>query len=825
MIRWQRLATCILAVVWATGSAGTAAGQQSGENFTYHSPGVMTFPGDLGVRDRRVFQFFPLMKFPLRVGPEAGPDGKPLRAFANSQVYRPDGFEVNDQRLYVYPWIDTLCESKHSGGPMPVCPKTPRHQGVDIRPNLPTNRFYDVVAWADGKTSDVVVSGTSQVRIRSTENGTACLYLHLMPLVGNGQDVRKGDVIGKVSNLMSGGGTSIHLHFECTATHPDTGRKVEMPIYAALVAAYRHEWGLTDSVENDALLRDPERELETGTAPMPSDPTCTEPMSAPLQAVKDRPFIARYLHNCSEMGLALDALTQEIKLIYIRPKQSLQQAAERKPVLVSGTLKAGGEFAGEAINFNRSCGDPSFKVAGHVDTNDTQVTLQGDRQVLDSQCKPANVRHETLHFARLDASSNPPPHTDPPPLELNCPFALAPGQQPQVVGGREIPPKSERSCNFTALTVPGGLSFNEMPRYIREWPGVRKDVLIDKFEDQIITFQSAETGIGAWWYWLMQRAVNGDGLAKRGFGPTGRPSLAAVARAIAGGDRSEEFVRKTYLAPYLAFASEFFGRVVAESEPIDLSDSNARWNLARTMFRLESGRTPVVSRKQFECGVKLGTDVADDFAHAGVEASSASPVNFVTFQGLKFYIDTCTVPDTVTNPPPAAGTLAEALMKLATANQQIQVLNQRVTELLRDKTDRDRQLQLVNEQVSALQRRLAELTQPPDPGQRVRELERQIAELTQTSVDLKKRFEQIKSIIDQADSCCGTSPGKSPSIEPTPTTLPPRSGSSRRGVSLHTTPRTFGGTFAGMSVARTVSTNSVRALSSDELRVMRRARN
>jgi hypothetical protein len=229
-----------------------------------------------------------------------------------------------------------------------------------------------------------------------------------------------------------------------------------------------------------------------------------------------------------------------------------------------------------------------------------------------------------------------------PRTELICPFALAPGHQPLVVDGREIPSKSERSCNFTALTVPGNVAFDHMPRYIREWPGVRKELLTDKFEDHIITFQSAETGVGAWWYWLVRRAVNGKDLATRGFGAGGRPTLAAVARAIAGIERSEEFVRKTYLAPYMAFASEYFGRVVAESEALELSSSDARWNLGRTMFRLESGRTPVVNRKQFDCGIALGNDVNSDFTRAGVEEGSATPVKFESFKGLKFYIENCT---------------------------------------------------------------------------------------------------------------------------------------------------------------------------------------
>ena len=198
-----------MAALWITAMIQPASAQQS-DNFTYHSPGVMTNPGDPGVKDRRVF--FPQMKFPIKTGPEAAGDGKPLRAFANSQVFRPAGInDVNDPRLYVFPWTDTLCESRHSGGPMPVCPNSQHsgHQGIDIRPNAPNNNTFDLVAWADGIAKDVRRTGTSQVRIRDAENnGNACLYLHLSPTVSDGQTVRKGDVIGKVSNLMTGGGTS-----------------------------------------------------------------------------------------------------------------------------------------------------------------------------------------------------------------------------------------------------------------------------------------------------------------------------------------------------------------------------------------------------------------------------------------------------------------------------------------------------------------------------------------------------------------------------------------------------------------------------------------
>lgn len=687
---------CTMAVLCVSAMIHPASSQQFSENFTYHSPGVMTNAGDPGVKDRRVF--FSQMKFPIKTGPEAAGDGRPLRAFANSQIFRPPGFEVNDQRLYVYPWTDTLCESNHRGGPMPVCPNTSHrgHQGIDIRPNAPSNNTFDIVSWVDGIVTKVIRNGTSQVTILDAENnGTECVYLHLRPAANLRveQTVNKGDVIGKVSNLMTGGGTSIHLHIQCTANHPDLRISVNMPVYTSLISAYRREWQLPNMIDSGALLRDPERELE-------SPPTCGEPLAAPLAATKDRPFNARYTHNCSEMGLTLDMATQNLEIVYVRPKQFLQQSAQRNPVLVSGKLAAtGGDFTGDAINFNSACGDPKFKVAGKVDFRDTEIILEGDRQPLDSSCNPSgSPRHEALRFAALAGT---PLQSDD--AQVGCPFALPPGQQPLVVDGREIPPKSERSCNFTALTVPGGLSFAQMPRYIREWPGVSKDILIDAFEDQIITFQTAETGVGAWWYWLTQRAVNGPDLSKRGFTPNGKPTLSEVARAIAGAERSDDFVRRTYLSPYLRFASDFFGRTMNETDQLDLSTPDVRWNVARTMFRLESGRTPVVSRKQFDCGIQLGFDVLADFKRANVETSSTGQVTFQAFKTLASYIN-C-------SGPVASGDVAN----LDQAKQQIRDLTSRVTELQQNLADRDQKLQLANLQIGDLQRRIAELTGTPPP--------------------------------------------------------------------------------------------------------------
>ena len=366
----------------------------------------------------------PNIQFPIRVGPEAGEDGKPLHAYANSQLYRPSDYDSNDSRLYIYPWVDTLCESKHSGGLMHVCGERDAdgnykairaHQGIDIRPHLPKNRLYDIIAAEGGKVIRIS-STTSSVVIRHSDGtGTVCAYLHLMPIfVGEGQVVKKGDVIGKVSNIAPDGGTSIHLHFQCSGSGSDLPQNVMLPVYTSLVAAYRRAWGLPDLIQNGVLLRDPERERD--------GPICGEPLSKQLAATQELPLVGRYMHNCSEMGLTQNR--GQFRIVYLRPKLSLAAAAQRQPELVSGTVTAG-RFEGQAVSYNSACGDPKFRVTGMLDVSATSFTLEGERNTLDGACRPSGVREEELIFAKVE----PPASTTDPPLpttgsQLTCPFAL-----------------------------------------------------------------------------------------------------------------------------------------------------------------------------------------------------------------------------------------------------------------------------------------------------------------------------------------------------------------------------------------------------------------
>lgn len=231
-------------------------------NFKYYGPGVMPNGKDIGATERRVY--YPDILFPIKVGPKAGAKDTPLHAYPNSQVYLPRGFEVNDKRMYAYPWADTLCETKHVGGRMPLCPNATNrgHQGIDIRPHSPRNKFYDVVAAEDGTVT--VVTKFTYVQVRwDTNDGRVCEYEHLLPvLVKVGQKIKKGDVIGKVANIMNGKpGTSIHLHFQCMISDPERG-KVMVPMYASLIASYRRAWGLPDGMQDGVLVKDADRELD-----------------------------------------------------------------------------------------------------------------------------------------------------------------------------------------------------------------------------------------------------------------------------------------------------------------------------------------------------------------------------------------------------------------------------------------------------------------------------------------------------------------------------------------------------------------------------------
>ena len=247
--------------------------------FAYYPPGELD-PKDKGrgrVGDRRIY--LPGIIFPVRLQPglEMTPSGK--HAFMNSQIWGyggggwagkgAAGGSECDARNYD-PMIqrDDFCEVR--GWPMPMCPAGQGHQGQDIRPPKCEDNKWDVVAVVDG----VITQITSNTTVRLKGNdGTEYYYLHMHPdsiRVHDGQAVKQGDVLGRISNFMNGGRqTTHHLHFQVKQSiriGTDTQR-VYVPVFSSLISAYRRSKGLDAAVDATGnLIVDPLHEVG-GVAP------------------------------------------------------------------------------------------------------------------------------------------------------------------------------------------------------------------------------------------------------------------------------------------------------------------------------------------------------------------------------------------------------------------------------------------------------------------------------------------------------------------------------------------------------------------------------
>jgi murein DD-endopeptidase MepM/ murein hydrolase activator NlpD len=242
------------------GASMTAAAAQTAA-LTYHPPGSLAV-GQGRIGDRNIY--YPDIQFPLAVGPSANS----AHAYANSQIHPPSP-------THAYPWRDTYCERR--SWPMPLCPGTKGHQGVDIRGSTNENSVWRAVAMDDGVVT--MITNNTTVTIRSRRD-FYCRYLHFNRQsisdagLSVGGQIRKGDVIGKVSNIMGGiPDTTVHLHFDCYKMV--NGETVRFPVYSSLIAAYRAAWGLDPLNRNGALGVDAVREIGASeiVAPIGDDPS------------------------------------------------------------------------------------------------------------------------------------------------------------------------------------------------------------------------------------------------------------------------------------------------------------------------------------------------------------------------------------------------------------------------------------------------------------------------------------------------------------------------------------------------------------------------
>lgn len=211
-------------------------------SFYYFRPGNLAPASGAGSGEMAVL--VPDMAFPIKDAP----------SIAQSQVYRwGGGIKGGDQcdtRNFTAPWRDNYCETRTTTSSTPWCEKTGVHLGQDIRVGTPEGcrqerttpaadrTRYEVVAVEDGFISNV---GSYSVTLRADSGGRIYRYLHLNMAklkVATNQTVKKGDVIGYVSNDFGGTPTTLHLHFEIKLNTAAYGWQYTPP-YSSLLEAYK----------------------------------------------------------------------------------------------------------------------------------------------------------------------------------------------------------------------------------------------------------------------------------------------------------------------------------------------------------------------------------------------------------------------------------------------------------------------------------------------------------------------------------------------------------------------------------------------------------
>ena len=115
---------------------------------------------------------------------------------------------------------------------MPLCPAGKGHQGQDIRPGECADSTCWAVAVEDATVTHI---GSYSVYLQG-DSGIRHRYLHLNHerlAVTVGQQVKKGDRIGLVSDNMGDTYTTIHLHFDMYSGG------LYIPTYTSLLEAYK----------------------------------------------------------------------------------------------------------------------------------------------------------------------------------------------------------------------------------------------------------------------------------------------------------------------------------------------------------------------------------------------------------------------------------------------------------------------------------------------------------------------------------------------------------------------------------------------------------
>ena len=258
----------LVAMALLGASLGTASVATAANPFTYDPPGTLVKGSGKGRVDNSVFA--PGIRFPIESGP----------AYANSQVWGhgggsgPSGTEQCDAENFSYPWHDNYCESRSWA--MPLCPSGTGHQGQDIRAATCKKGVHWTVAVVDGTITSV---GSYSVYLTAPD-GTRFDYLHMQDVqVKEGQKVKRGDHMGKVSNQFGGEVTTVHLHFNIHQNVAGVGA-VYVPTYLSLVKSYETLLNpVPDAGADAAPAKPPTLQEAPVTTTDPTEPAPEDPAS------------------------------------------------------------------------------------------------------------------------------------------------------------------------------------------------------------------------------------------------------------------------------------------------------------------------------------------------------------------------------------------------------------------------------------------------------------------------------------------------------------------------------------------------------------------
>lgn len=265
----------------------------SADPFTYAPQGQLVNGSGKGRVDSKVFS--PAMRFPMESGP----------AFANSQVWGKGGMNGGggdqcDTQNFSYPWHDNYCETRTWD--MPLCPAGTGHQGQDIRAASCKKDVHWAVAAASGTITSI---GSYSVYLTAAD-GTRYDYLHMSTVqVKEGQKVKTGDRMGKVSNQFGGEATTVHLHFNIRQNVAGVGA-VYVPPYTSLVSSYERLLGIAKAPVDagpDVTITPPPA-ATTNETPIAAEP---EP-AAPTEEVDTGCTLSRPSRDGAGAGAVLAAL-------------------------------------------------------------------------------------------------------------------------------------------------------------------------------------------------------------------------------------------------------------------------------------------------------------------------------------------------------------------------------------------------------------------------------------------------------------------------------------------------------------------------------------